>query len=187
MCHVKMTFLSKSISTPTGCLTITYPLLNVNTVIEWPIKWCQFGRFHLVNIHKGCYHMSCYNLNWPKIKFWVQYFVFSCALDHSLFHLLFTEFFWTAGYRNFCSKASVQKSLCPLVKKSLCSLVQKISVKSRLGVGLSSWKPGINYLLELKQNMHCILHPWKQNILFHIEQEPLKLFSSQWRTIPSSH
>ena len=29
-------------------------------------------------------HMTCYNLNWPKIKFWVHYFVFSCALDHIL-------------------------------------------------------------------------------------------------------
>ena len=23
-------------------------------------------------------HMICYNLNWPKIKTWVHYFVFSC-------------------------------------------------------------------------------------------------------------
>ena len=29
-------------------------------------------------------HMICYNFNWPKIKLWVQYFVFSCALDHIL-------------------------------------------------------------------------------------------------------
>ena len=29
-------------------------------------------------------HMTCYNLNWPKIKLWVHYFVFSCALDHIL-------------------------------------------------------------------------------------------------------
>ena len=29
-------------------------------------------------------HMICYNLNWPKIKLWVHYFVFSCALDHIL-------------------------------------------------------------------------------------------------------
>ena len=28
--------------------------------------------------------MTCYNLNWPKIKFWVHYFVFSCSLDHIL-------------------------------------------------------------------------------------------------------
>ena len=29
-------------------------------------------------------HMICYNLNWPKIKLWEHYFVFSCALDHNL-------------------------------------------------------------------------------------------------------
>ena len=29
-------------------------------------------------------HMICYNLNWPKIKLWVHYFVSSCALDHIL-------------------------------------------------------------------------------------------------------
>ena len=29
-------------------------------------------------------HMICYDLNWPKIKLWVHYFVFSCALDHNL-------------------------------------------------------------------------------------------------------
>ena len=29
-------------------------------------------------------HMTCYDLNWPKIKFWVHYFVFSCDLDHIL-------------------------------------------------------------------------------------------------------
>ena len=29
-------------------------------------------------------HMTCYNLNWPKIKLWVHYFIFSCALDHIL-------------------------------------------------------------------------------------------------------
>ena len=29
-------------------------------------------------------HMTCYNLKWPKIKFWVHYFVFSCTLDHTL-------------------------------------------------------------------------------------------------------
>ena len=26
-------------------------------------------------------HMTCYNLNWPKIKSCVHYFVFSCPLD----------------------------------------------------------------------------------------------------------
>ena len=29
-------------------------------------------------------HMTCYDLNWPKIRFSVYYFVFSCALDHIL-------------------------------------------------------------------------------------------------------
>ena len=29
-------------------------------------------------------HMTCYNLNWSKIKLWVDYFIFSCALDHIL-------------------------------------------------------------------------------------------------------
>ena len=29
-------------------------------------------------------HMTCYNLNWLKIKLWVHYFVFSCALGHIL-------------------------------------------------------------------------------------------------------
>ena len=29
-------------------------------------------------------HMTSYNLNWPKINLWEQYFVFSCALDHIL-------------------------------------------------------------------------------------------------------
>ena len=29
-------------------------------------------------------HMICYNLNWPKVKLLVHYFVFSCALDHIL-------------------------------------------------------------------------------------------------------
>ena len=29
-------------------------------------------------------HMTCYNLNWPKINLWAHYFVFSCALDHIL-------------------------------------------------------------------------------------------------------
>ena len=29
-------------------------------------------------------HMICYNLKWPKIKLWVQYFVFSCGLQHIL-------------------------------------------------------------------------------------------------------
>ena len=29
-------------------------------------------------------HMICYDLNWPKIKLWVNYFVCSCALDHIL-------------------------------------------------------------------------------------------------------
>ena len=39
---------------------------------------------------------------------------------YRLFHLLFTEIFCTMGYRNFCSKASVQKFLCPLVQKNFC-------------------------------------------------------------------
>ena len=43
----------------------------------------EIGRFHLVNIYKDC-HMTRYNLNWSKMKFWVQNFVFSCALDHIL-------------------------------------------------------------------------------------------------------
>ena len=29
-------------------------------------------------------HMTCYNLNWPKIKLWGHDFVFSCALNHIL-------------------------------------------------------------------------------------------------------
>ena len=29
-------------------------------------------------------HMTCYNLNWPKIKLWVHHFVFSCALEFSV-------------------------------------------------------------------------------------------------------
>ena len=33
-----------------------------------------------------------------------------------MFHLLFTEIFCTMGHRNFCSKASVQKFLCPIVQ-----------------------------------------------------------------------
>ena len=37
-----------------------------------------------------------------------------------LIHLLFTEIFCTMGYRNFCSKASVQKFLCPIVQKNFC-------------------------------------------------------------------
>ena len=37
-----------------------------------------------------------------------------------LIHLLFTEIFFTMEYRNFCSKASVQKFLCPIVQKNFC-------------------------------------------------------------------
>ena len=37
-----------------------------------------------------------------------------------LIHLLFTEIFCTMWYRNFCSKASVQKFLCLIVQKNFC-------------------------------------------------------------------
>ena len=29
-------------------------------------------------------HMTCYNLNWPKIKLFVHYLAFSCASGHIL-------------------------------------------------------------------------------------------------------
>ena len=41
-------------------------------------------------------------------------------LNIRLIHLLFTEIFCTMGYRNFCSKASVQKFLCSIVQKKFC-------------------------------------------------------------------
>ena len=39
--------------------------------------------------------------------------------DYRLIHLLFTEFFCTMGYRNFCSKASEQKSVPHSTEKFL--------------------------------------------------------------------
>ena len=47
----------------------------------------------------------------------MNYFTYT---DYRLIHLLFTEIFCTMGYRNFCSKASVQKFLCPIVQKNFC-------------------------------------------------------------------
>ena len=38
--------------------------------------------------------------------------------DERLIHLLFTIIFCTMGHRNFYSKASVQKFLCPIVQKN---------------------------------------------------------------------
>ena len=58
--------------------------------------------------------------NSPKITYQKKSKISQKIAYKSLFHLLFTEIFCTMGYRNFCSKASVQKFLCPIVQKNVC-------------------------------------------------------------------
>ena len=46
------------------------------------------SRFWLVNIHRAVIgHVTCCDLNWPKIKLSGHYFVLSCALDTLLLDL----------------------------------------------------------------------------------------------------
>ena len=68
---------------PQGCSWRGYANQEADQKLKWKLRtmpsfsWSIFLRAVID-------HMICYNLNWPKIKLWVHYFVFSCALDHIL-------------------------------------------------------------------------------------------------------
>ena len=72
-----------------GCYIETVKKDSILSPIQMPTyirrmqsNWAVFSWSIFIRAVIG--HMTCYNFNWPKIKLWVHYFVFSCALDHIL-------------------------------------------------------------------------------------------------------